>query len=516
VLASGGVSPYLAALTFQADADLGGGIVMVWTHHSAREIMRALFNTFVWPWDWWPGVAVCVVAVAGSLRLASRSLTAVAALAVAFVPYAVFHLLFHETVTTRYALPLLPVMAYLAIAALEGLPGRAMPAAAVGMGVISLVNTLPAARHYAREGAPAFRAFDDMATTAHGGDRVDAIGFHAGFRRAIEWSEQILPAGAAKAPHGREWLTLVTLWRAQPAARVWFVADPKRTDLSLFDERSRELARAYRWEFSEPPYVGGARPGNVDWYTMQPPAWMLDRGWSVTAEVAGTTAKDQLGPHRAPAVAWLKRQPGEVTLVLGGRNLGAAPRALAVSVNGTRLPDVTIPGGFFMTGLTLPAGTLAGGAGYQPLDVSTTAGEPVLLEQFDAQPEGIPMFAFDGGWQEPEFNPEAGLAWRWMSERADLWVRPIGRAVTLRIAGESPMKYFDAAPHVRVVASGREVAAFDLASDFDQAVSLPADVLKAANGRVTIESTKFFVPARQGGGADQRHLALRVYRVHVE
>ncbi len=34
---------------------------------------------------------------------------------VAFAPYAVFHLLFQETVTTRYALPLVPALAYLAV-----------------------------------------------------------------------------------------------------------------------------------------------------------------------------------------------------------------------------------------------------------------------------------------------------------------------------------------------------------------------------------------------------------------
>ena len=33
------------------------------------------------------------------------------ALVVAFGPYAVFHLLFQETVTTRYAVPLVPVVA---------------------------------------------------------------------------------------------------------------------------------------------------------------------------------------------------------------------------------------------------------------------------------------------------------------------------------------------------------------------------------------------------------------------
>jgi hypothetical protein len=57
-----------------------------------------------------------------------------------------------------------------------------------------------------------------------------------------------------------------------------------------------------------------------------------------------------------------------------------------------------------------------------------------------------------------------------------------------------------------------EVAAFDPSGDFDQAVTLPPDLLIAAKGRVTLESSKFF----SGRGGDQRHLALRIYRVAVE
>jgi len=122
------------------------------------------------------------------------------------------------------------------------------------------------------------------------------------------------------------------------------------------------------------------------------------------------------------------------------------------------------------------------------------------------------MLAFDEGWQEPEYNPAIG-SWRWMSERADLWVRPIGRPVTLRMLGESPRRYFDAPPHVRISIGDREIAAFDPATDFDRSISLPADLLERAAGRVRLESSRFFVPGR---GGDQRHLALRIYSVTVD
>lgn len=516
IVVSGGLTAYLTALGSQAGEDFSG-VVMLWTHwKNARLAATALLNTFVWPWDWRLGIAVCALAAAGAARLAWRAPRVLAAMVLMFGPYAVFHLLFQETQTTRYALPLLPAVAYAAMAALEGLPARTLPVAAAGIAAISLMQALPASILYFREGAPVFRAFDDMATTAHGGGRVTLIAMHAGARRAAEWAAPILPARVAKAPHGREWLTLVDLWKGEPSARVWFLADPRRTDLALFDPRTRELARAYRWGFVKPPFVGGARPDEVDWYQMQPPNWMLDRGWSVTAEVGGVTARDRLGPQVAPVVAWVRRQPSDTQVLVGGRVLGpggGTPVALTLTINGAAAATYPLAPGFFLRRLTLPAGALGGGSAYLPLEVKSSGGNVVSLEQFDAQAPGVPMFGYDAGWQEPEFNPDLGRSWRWMSEKSELWVRPVERDVTLRLNGESPLRYYDAAPHVRVLIGGQEVGAFDPSEDFEQVIALPAQRLASADGRVSIESSKYFVPGR---GGDQRHLALRIYRVTVE
>jgi hypothetical protein len=259
--------------------------------------------------------------------------------------------------------------------------------------------------------------------------------------------------------------------------------------------------------------VGGARPGNVDWVHMTPPNWMLDRGWALTAEIGGVTARDQSGPAHRPATAWLKRRPDAVTVLVGGRHIGAGPTTLTLRLNGSPIDTWALPAGFFMRVLELPAGALGADAAYQPLEVSA-AGD-VSLEQFDAQPAGVPMVGYDTGWYEPEFSLAQGRAWRWASDRAELWVRPVGRAVTLRLAGEDPLRYFDAPPRVRVTIAGREVAAFNLSGDFDVQATLPADALAAAHGRVTLEASAFFVPGGASGG-DQRRLALRVYNVSVE
>ena len=100
-----------------------------------------------------------------------------------------------------------------------------------------------------------------------------------------------------------------------------------------------------------------------------------------------------------------------------------------------------------------------------------------------------------------------------MTRTRTLWVRPVGRDVTLTLAGESPLRYFDAAPAVIVSVAGREIARVNPSADFTPEIVLPADALAAADGRVVISSDKFFVPGEREGTADRRHLALRIYSV---
>jgi len=250
---------------------------------------------------------------------------------------------------------------------------------------------------------------------------------------------------------------------------------------------------------------------------------MLDRGWALTAEVAGVTARDGLGPHRKPSVAWIRARSEEATLIIGGRHLGAAgdpPVQIDLSLRGQPLETFEVKPGFFSRRIALRPGLLAD-IGYLPLEVASHAANgakgtvPVGLEQFDVQSPGMPMIAVDEGWYEPEYNPRTSRSWRWTSETAVLWVRPIGRNVTLTISGESPLRYFDAAPAVLVSVGDREVARFNPSSDFVQSIVLPADALAVADGRVVMTSDKFFVPAERDRSQDQRHLALRIYSYSV-
>jgi hypothetical protein len=532
--ASGGLSGYLRALGTQAGEDFSG-VVMLWTTRQARVAANAILFTFVWPWGTFAlGITVVVLAILGFLRLGWRAPRALMLTLLVFGPYAVFHLLFHETATVRYALPLVLPMAFLAVYAAGALGPIAVRIAAVALAVASLVVTLPPARLYARDGSPAFRLVDSMTgsllSRGSASGPPATLAMHAGMRRVVDWDDKAMQV--IRAPHGREWLALIEHWKKESQAAVSFLADPRRTDLVLFDPQARTLHRSERWTFREMPYVAGTRPGGADWYTLRPPGWMLDRGWALTAEVAGVAEKEGMGPHLQPSVVWVRARADQAALIIGGRHVGAAgdpPVRLSLASDtqeidtssGTDKQPWQVAPGYFFRHVVLPAGTLAG-SGYVPLRVRATAADgsarrpPVKLEQFDLQSDGTVMLGLVSGWFEPEYNPTTGQAWRWMSERAQAWIRPVGRDVTLSIQGESPLRYFDHAPVVKVIAAGVEVSKFTPSSDFTQTIAIPAKALAASGGLVTIESELWFSPSERGESADPRHLALRIYSVSVK
>jgi hypothetical protein len=506
---------------------------MLWTTRTKAAALDAAMYSFLWPWGHpVAGAIVLLIALVGILRTLGVMPRALGLLIVGYAPYAVFHLLFQETITVRYALPLVVPIAFLAVCALDWGRGVSAILGTTALVAWSVALSFPATFAYGARSSPAIRALTEAARAGTGpGNQSRIVGLHAVARRAVDWLQVAGPASGAefaprrvlRAPHGQEWLTLVEQWRSDPSSQIMFVADPRRTDLALIDPISRRRPLEFRWGFLEPPFVGGTRPGDSDLYSMLPPGWMLDRGWALTAEIAGVTARNGLGPHRKPSVAWIRARSEDAALLIGGRHLGAAndlPVQISLTLQGQPLETFDVRPGFFSRRIILRPGLLAG-TGYLPLEVSSRAANasnaviPVGLEQFDVQSPGLPMIAVDEGWYEPEYNPRTARTWRWMSEKAVLWVRPIGRNVTLTVSGESPLKYFNPAPVVVISVGDHEVGRFSPSSDFTQSVVLPADALAAADGHVVMASDKFFVPAEQAGSQDQRHLALRIYSYAV-
>src|SRR5262245_32133449 len=104
---SGGIASYWRSVRFQGGQDLSG-IELLATTPTAKLLSTALRRTFREPWLL-TGLANAVLgfAIVGMVRLLRRERSILWMLCLLFVPYLLFHLAFHETVTLRYGLPML-------------------------------------------------------------------------------------------------------------------------------------------------------------------------------------------------------------------------------------------------------------------------------------------------------------------------------------------------------------------------------------------------------------------------
>ena len=197
---------------------------------SARPVWRLAMNllqTFVLPWGPLPiAVAVLGLAAAGLAVLARRDRRALVLLAGAIGPYLVFHLVWQENVTTRYALPFVPAIAILALVGLRALGGIAGAAAgpwiaragATVLAVGCVGAGWPALAAYTREPAPAFRLLRDM--RAAGAEDVVVAMHRRPFLETARVRAWVGPGGfpwrLLPAPVGHEWLE--ALWSTGRAA----------------------------------------------------------------------------------------------------------------------------------------------------------------------------------------------------------------------------------------------------------------------------------------------------------
>lgn len=519
VVVSGGVKAYWAALFWQGADDLSG-VVMLATTPTLRQLVAATQYALLLPWGYWQaGVVVMALAMLGLAQTWRHARASLVTLVVAFGPYLIFDMLFQETITTRYALPLVIPVSYLAVRGLSlagETPGLAL--AVVLAGYCATVNDGVLAR-FARSQAPVFRMLGDWTAVA----KTDVDSFQPPLvmmhrrpeldtRRALQWHGDQMPrlAGHPMSTPKHEWLDVVRYWNGGGTAPVWFVADPLRSDLALIHVRRRPTF--YRWGFEPTVLLGGSRPSELDWHVMDSPDWYLGEGWALTPETAGLAKEDARGPGYAPIEGWIRRTDGPVTIMIGGRNLttGGGETTVRIDVDGARVEEWAVPPGFFLKTLQVP--TLAGNGRYAIVRVAASSTD-LAIEQFDAQPSGVVMSAFGDGWHEQEYNPSTGALWRWASDKATLQVRSGGRAVSLTLRGEIEEA---SSSHVTVRVASRLIAEFDVAKAFQRTVIIPADALGEAETAVTIESSASYVPAEtKWRSGDHRRLALKLYECRV-
>ena len=520
LVASGGLNAYLAALGTQAGEDFTSG-EMLYVTRDARAAAFALVRTFVDPWDA-PALAgvVLVLAALGVAYLLVRDRRSFAAVTAMALPYVIFHLLFQDTAFVRYALPLVPVVAFLAVRGVALVSAAAVPVVAAIISIAAVAIASPVLVAYSATPSPTVRVLSLMKAEARSAP-PGALAMHQTFVRPLE-AEDVGIEPRLPAPPRLEWLELAKYWKSGRVEPIWFLADPVRSDLALIDPLSRRESTELRWPLVARPAFGGMRPSAVRWHRMSAPGWFAEEGWSLTPEAAGMSRLMGRGPHLGPIVAMVRRRPGAARLLIGGRNL-AGPKdpsaRFTIAIDGAAFAQWDSAPGFFLQVFEIPAGRLMGDGPLAQLTVQSTAASgtapiPTAIEQFDLQDQRALMWAYDAGWQEAEYSPVLGV-WRWTSDRAS--VRLIGppQAVRITLSIESPLRYFDEAPLVRATAASRELAVTTISTSRDWTFDVPADALAASGGLITIETNRSFVPAETGGGADQRRLGLRVFSIQV-
>ena len=521
IVDSGGVGGYLAALGTQAGEDFAW-VNMLWLDPTPRRLAFALYETFVLPWGSDAlAAAVAIAAVTGSCVAFVRDRRAVTLLLVAFGPYTALHLLFQETVTVRYALPTLVPVVWLAARAL-GSAGRFASLVAVPLVATALLVSVPVGMAYSREAHPAFRAISAMvhAQTA----KPAAVYSHYSLWRAL----QADPLPSAIEPRRQyEWLGPATYWREGGTLPIWFLADPRRSDMALIDPQARRDVHRFQWAVADRRELGGSRPLGADWYRISPPGWFAGEGWSLTPETGGLALATGVGPDARPIEAWVRRRPGPFHLVVGGRHLGEtgdpdAEFELAVDGEIADRWTLTVEQRNFLRFLDLSRGISEHPGPYARLTIASRASggggrrASVAVRQFDVQPGDQFLYAFGEGWHEAEYDPISGRQWRWSSERSILRVNGATGPLRLTMRGESPLRYLDAPPTVRVAVGGRVIGQFQPTADFEWTMTVPVDDLSRAAGAIAIETDPVYLPGPSEGTTDERHLGLRVFETRVD
>lgn len=522
LVASGGLDAYLAALGSQAGEDFAG-VEMLYLNPTPRLAAFALMRTFIWPWDHVAlASAVLLVAAAGAIVLLVRERRTALAVAAITLPYLAFHLAFQDTVFSRYALPLMLPVTFLAAVAFDA-AGRVGVVAGVGLAAWSLTVAVPPQRAYAEKGSPTARLFDRVAEAAAAG-AAPTLAMHQALQRPLEAETRTLGPRLPSPPR-REWLELARHWRTGATGPVWFLADPRRTDLALIDPQARRDREDFRWDVPSLSMFGGMRPEDVSLIRMPAPGWFAGEGWSLTPETAGMARLMGRGPHLDPISAFVRRRGDAALAVVGGRNLGAAGDpavrfTLAVDGRDVESWEVAPDPGFFLRRFALPAGVLAGEGPWATLSlraapVSGGAAVPASIEQFDLQSAGVLMWAYGAGFHEPELDSTRARSWRWMSERAVLEVPQTSGDITLVVRGESPLSYFAQPSTLEVRAGEQLLGRVELRADFTVRIGVRAPTLEAAGGQLVLTTTQTFAPAERDGSKDRRRLGLRLFAVDV-
>lgn len=525
VVLSGGLTEYRQILAGQGQHDFDS-VTMLATHPTWAVLQDDLIRTFLTPWTTlvWPW-AIVIAAGLGLARFAtttSQPWFRTLLLGLTVIPYLLFHLLFHEVETVRYALPIVSVVAGLAMLALQYLRSYVGGAAVATAVCVAMFTSFQTTSTYA-DGVPVFRVLGEINGARHAssvGARLEA--HHRAWwatSRALDWQRRDGLLDAPTLVDRDESLRLLKYWRSGAATPIWFLSDPDRSDLARFDPASTRHQNTYRLPPDVNVLIGGLRTYDVGWWRLSPPTWMLGRGWSLTPEMAAEAAD----PTQATAL--LRRQPAGKTLFVGSRHLGTVPDTVevAAALDGREVDRWTMtPGESVTRWISLPPGALQGLGAYAALTLAVVSPVPdngsrvVVFDQFDASAGARPLLALGNGWSPLEFDPDQpATSWRRASRLSTIQVRHTGTPVRLTIRGAVRDGEFATHPTVVVTTGDHLLAQFVPDDVFETSFEVSPDVLDKTDGEITVSVDLRRTPEERLRGVPYRDFGLRVKSVGI-
>ena len=366
----------------------------------------------------------------------------------------------------RYALPIVPLVCVACRAGRRRRPGGLRRWSRCRSSCAALLVAVPGGLAYGGEPHPAFRAIGDALRRA-GGEPPAATYAHYALWRPLQVVDAHGRCVVVPPRHHLEWLGLVDYWRGGGREPVWFLADPRRTDLALIDPQRADRRRPLRLARGEPSGVerhapdrrglvshsgarmvcrrgmvadaGDRRPGACDGEGPRPAA---DRGVGAAPRRADAPDGRRAAPRRS-------RRPGRRDRA-GGRRPRARPLDADASTSATCCGSSTCPAG------------LPGEGDYATLTVSSrSAGgdrrrAPVAVRQFDVQDADAVDLRIRRGVARARVRQRhaAGCGGGAATARCCALHGP-PQAVRLTLRGESPLRYFDAPPTVTRQCGGR-------------------------------------------------------------
>lgn len=501
IVASGGIYPYLEALrTLVEDALPVEPLLSDLTPLSAR---RAAANVFVAPWGSPAlGVAVLLLAAAGTIQLAFRAPRTLGLVILTWLPYTAYHYFLQWTETLRYTIPTVPLVVLLASLPVVSLARRFGVPVALAALVASVAlpwSAWPALSAYHGTPSPPAQAVEEAARRALASGAV--VSGHFGFGRYLDW----LPDNVSvlRPPLRAEWRGLTEFWKRGGQAPVLFFRNPARTTLLLIDRTVQRAVGRWAWPESVAPFMRGERPNEVELVQIDPPRWFAESGFLLTLEAGPRNVVE-----REPHVLWVRAAREARVLAMSGRVAGEGTARVALDIGGERSDWGEVEGAFTINTLLEPPA-----AATRYVRVAVSANQPLTLTGVTLRDAGESLIRLADGFHFAERDAKRRL-YRWMAPEASALVHVPGDRTVLRLHGSVP-PYLRQKPFTLTLTwEGKRLAVLPLkGADFHFELRLPQPA--GAWGRLHLSASHRFVPDEVEMNGDRRVLSLCFYDVSV-